>query len=326
MKLSMTDAVVVTGASGFAGSHLIDLLLPTHPLIIGWHRPGNMPPHSDSPIRWRSVDVLDAGAVRNAVAEAGPAIIYHCAGAAHAGDSWRHAASTLELNVLGTTHLLDAVRAETLNCRVLVPGSALVYRPSNQPLEENSPLGPQSPYATSKLAQELLGARVAHDEGLPVFLTRSFNHLGPRQDPSFAASSFARQLCRIEAGLEEPVIRVGNLEARRDLTDVRDVVRAYRAIVEKGQPGRVYNICSERAYPIADIVQRLVAQAQVRVEIRPEPDRMRPNDVPLVLGDASRIRAEVGWTPTIPIEQTLGDLLDYWRRAVRGGSNDPPDK
>ena len=313
----MTDVVVVTGASGFAGSHLIELLVSTHPQIIGWHRPGHTPPRGDSPIRWQAVDVLDEVAVRRAIEGAGPAVVYHCAGAAHTADSWQHAASTLELNVLGTTHLLDAIRAEKLNCRVLVPGSGLVYRPSDQPLDENSPLGPQSPYATSKLAQELLAARVARDEGLPVFLTRSFNHIGPRQDPTFAASSFARQLARIEAGLQEPVIRVGNLGARRDLTDVRDVARAYRAIVEKGQPGRVYNICSGRAYPIAEILRRLVAQAQVRIEIRQEPDRMRPNDVPLVLGDASRIRSEVGWTPTIPIESTLSDLLDYWRRAVR---------
>jgi GDP-4-dehydro-6-deoxy-D-mannose reductase len=314
---AMNDTVVVTGASGFVGSHLIDLSVPTHAVVIGWHRPGTSPPPGAAPIEWRAVDALDAGAVRRAVADARPSIVYHCAGAAHIGGSWHHAAQTLELNVLGTAYLFDAVRAETPNCRLLVPGSGLVYQPSDQPLDERAPLGPQSPYATSKLAQELLGTTVARDEGLPVFLTRSFNHFGPRQDPSFAASSFARQLCRIEAGLEEPVIHVGNLDAQRDLTDVRDVVRAYRAILERGCPGRVYNVCSGRAYPIAEILDRLLAQVRVRVDIRPEPERMRPNDVPLVLGDARRISTEVGWAPAIPIEQTLTDLLNYWRGTVR---------
>jgi len=210
-----------------------------------------------------------------------------------------------------------------LKTRVLVPGSALVYRPSDKPLAEDAALGPQSPYATSKLAQELLGARAVLEDELPVFLTRSFNHLGPGQDPSFSASSFARQLARIEAKLDAPVIHVGNLEARRDFTDVRDVVRAYRDIMVRGRTGRIYNVCSERTYSIAEVLQRLMAQVRVRVDIQTDAARMRPNDVPLVLGDARRIRDEVGWTPSISVDRTLSDLLDYWRGRGRDESGPP---
>ena len=309
----MNETVVVTGASGFAGGHLLDLLIQDHQPLVGWQRPGAALPSHNSNVRWMAVDMLDSAVVRQAIGETRPAVIYHCAGAAHTARSWRNAASTLEANVLGTHHLFEALRAAHLKSRVLVPGSALVYRPSDQILAEDATISPQSPYATSKLAQELLGVRVVREEALSVFLTRSFNHLGPRQDPSFAASSFARQLARIEAKLEPPVIHVGNLEARRDMTDVRDVVRAYRDIVARGRPGRVYNVCSGRAFPIADILQRLVALARVQVEIRVDVTRLRPNDVPLLLGDARRIREEVGWSPAIPIDRTLADLLDYWR-------------
>lgn len=313
----MTDTTLVTGGSGFAGGHLIDLLLHDRQRLVGWHRPGMDPPRRSSEVHWAAVDILDGDAVRRAIADTRPAVIYHCAGAAHTAQSWQHAASTLETNVLGTHHLFEALRTVRVESRVLVPGSALVYRPSDHALAEDATLGPQSPYATSKLAQELLGLRVAHEDGLPVFLTRSFNHFGPRQDPSFAASSFARQLARIEVKLDPPVIRVGNLEARRDLTDVRDVVRAYRDIISRGRPGKVYNVCSERAYPIAEILDRLVGLARIPVGIQTDPARMRPNDVPLVLGNANRIREEVAWTPAIPIERTLSDLLDYWRGQVR---------
>lgn len=264
-----------------------------------------------------AVDLLDRAAVCAAIADTKPGMIYHLAGAAHTAESWRSTTSTLATNVLGTHHLLEAIRLAGLTSLVLIPGSALVYRPSTDALDEDSPLGPRSPYATSKLVQERLGLKVAAEDGLPVFVTRSFNHAGPRQDPSFSTSSFARQLARIEAGQEDPVIHVGNLDARRDVTDVRDVVRSYKAIVERGQPARPYNVCSGCAYRIADLLQQLVDQARVHVEIRPDPERMRPNDMPMLLGNPQRINQEVGWTPTIPIEQTMRDLLEYWRGRIR---------
>jgi GDP-4-dehydro-6-deoxy-D-mannose reductase len=314
----MSEPVLVTGASGFGGSHLIDLLIQDDALVVGWHRPASAPGPLDS-VRWMAVDLLDAAAVRAAIADVRPGIIYHLAGAAHTAESWRSTTSTLATNVLGTHHLLEAVRLARLSSRVLIPGSALVYRPSTEALDEDSPLGPRSPYATSKLAQERLCLQVAAEEGVSVFVTRSFNHAGPRQEPSFSTSSFARQLALIESGAEEPIIRVGNLDARRDVTDVRDVVRAYKAIVDRGRPARPYNVCSGCSHRIADLLQQLVGQARVRVEVRPDPERMRPNDMPLLLGNPTRIHEEVGWAPTIPIERTMADLLDYWRGRVREG-------
>jgi GDP-4-dehydro-6-deoxy-D-mannose reductase len=309
-------AVLVTGASGFGGSHLLDLLTQDSTPVIGWHRPSTAPGLQDS-VHWTAVDLLDASAVRAAIADTRPGTIYHLAGAAHTAESWRSTTTTLATNVLGTHNLLEAVRLARLSTRILIPGSALVYRPSTEALSEDSPLGPRSPYATSKLAQERLGLQVAADEGLAVFVTRSFNHAGPRQEPSFSTSSFARQLALIEAGMEEPVIHVGNLDARRDVTDVRDVVRSYKAIVDHGRPSRPYNVCSGCSYRIADLLQQLVGQARVRIDVRPDPNRMRPNDMPLILGNPRRIQEEVGWMPTIAIEQTMSDLLDYWRVRTR---------
>jgi GDP-4-dehydro-6-deoxy-D-mannose reductase len=205
---------------------------------------------------------------------------------------------------------------------VLVAGSALVYHEQPGALREDSPIGPASPYALSKLAQEMVGARAA-ERGLPVLLTRPFNHIGPRQFPSFFASGVARQVARIEQGLAAPVVEVGNLDARRDLTDVRDTVRAYRAILERGVPGRVYNVCSGQAYRVGDLLDSLLSRARVRLDVRQDPARDRPHDGPIVLGDRSRLTGELGWAPVIPIEQTLVDLLDYWRRTVRDAGPAP---
>ena len=162
----------------------------------------------------------------------------------------------------------------------------------------------------------MLGARGTSDDGQDVFLTRSFNHIGARQDPSFAAPAFARQIALIEAGRMAPTIAVGNLDAARDITDVRDTVRAYRDIVERGTPGRLYNVCSGRAYKIRDVLDRLIALSTTPVQVRVDPERYRPNDNPLLLGDPSLIRREVGWEPTIGLDQTLADLLKYWRKEL----------
>lgn len=304
--------VLITGASGFVGGHLIERLTTGGATIIGWYRPGDERPAPVRGVHWREVDIVDRKAVAREIVEHRPSVVYHLAGAAHAGQSWQMAASTLRVNVMGTHHLLEALHRETPP-PVLIPGSALVYAPSDVALSEDSALGPGSPYATSKLAQEQLGVHASRGGTHSVLLTRSFNHIGPRQDPAFAASSFARQVARIEAGLDAPVIHVGNLEARRDLTDVRDVVRAYIALVDRGTPGRIYNVCSGHAYPVSEILERLVALAGIDVTVQPDPDRLRPSDVPVVLGDATRIREELGWSPEIPIDRTLGDLLDFWR-------------
>jgi GDP-4-dehydro-6-deoxy-D-mannose reductase len=314
--------VLVTGAAGFAGSHLLDLLESGDRPIVAWRRPGEpLPaPPTGARCRWMELDVLDESAVRRAVLEIRPALVYHLAGIAHAGGSWGRTYKTLEVNVLGTHHLLAALAASDRPRKILVSGSALVYREQARAVAESDPVGPGSPYGLSKLAQEMTGAHAVLEQGLPVVLTRSFNHIGPRQAPSFFASSVARQIARVEHGLAEPVLEVGNLEGRRDLTDVRDTVRAYQAIAERGVPGRVYNVCSGQAYRIGDILDALLSRANTSIAVRPDPARCRPHDAPLVLGDRSRLTDELGWTPRIPIEQTLTDLLDHWRRVVGAGA------
>ena len=314
--MALRPTVLVTGAAGFAGSHLLDRLPRGEARVVGWRRPGESVPPSGIACEWEEVDVLDRPAVEEAVSAARPSAVFHLAGASHVGDSWDRAAQTLAVNVLGTHHVLSALAAAAPACRVLISGSALVYRPQDKALSEEDPLGPASPYGLSKLAQEMAGLHAVAESGLPVVITRSFNHIGPRQDPSFSTSSFARQIARIEAGLAPPVVVVGNLDARRDLTDVRDTVEAYRDLLARGRPGRVYNVCSGVAYRVGDILEGLRAQARVPIEIRTDPALLRPNDVPVMLGSPARLAGELGWLPRIPIERTLGDILEYWRAVV----------
>jgi GDP-4-dehydro-6-deoxy-D-mannose reductase len=302
---------LVTGASGFAGSHLIDLLLTRYPAVTAWaHRA--TPPLTTPHITWRRVDLLDRAATLTGLREAQPSIIFHCAGMPHVAESWTNAAVPLEVNVMGTHHLLEAVREVAPACRVLVVGSALVYRPSERPLTEQDPLGPSNPYGLSKLAQEMLARRAS----TPVVITRPFNHAGPRQQASFVTSSFAKQITEIEAGLSDPCLHVGNLDARRDITDVRDTVRAYEALGERGVEGAIYNVCAGRAYRIGDLLEIMLQRARRHVSVVVDPARLRPSDNPVVLGDPSRLERETGWSPEIPIERTLEDLLDWWRGEI----------
>lgn len=290
--------VLVTGAGGFAGGHLVDYLSPSHN-VVAWTR--------------QTVDLLDRDRVRAAIRDLRPAQVYHCAGVPHVAESWRDTAVPLAGNVLATEHLLDALRREQVRCRVLVPGSATVYAPSSEPISEDGVIATGSPYAISKLAQEQLAVRAIAEDGIHVVVTRSFNHTGPRQTPAFVAPSMARQIALIERGAMEPVIKVGNLDARRDLTDVRDVVRAYAALMKDGTSGTIYNVASGVGRPIRSILDALVSRSRVSVRIENDPARMRPNDVPVVVGDSSRLRQATGWQPAISFDQMLDDLLEYWR-------------
>lgn len=311
----MPGPTLVTGAAGFAGSHLIDQLAQDGVSTLAWYRPQGHTPRAMAGVRWQGVDLLDAAAVRDAVRDANPSVIFHCAGAAHVGQSWDTTATTLRVNVLGTHHLVEALRQHAPEAALLITSSALVYGPSPAAVDETQPLTPNSPYGLSKIAQELVGtASGGHPQ---TFVARPFNHVGPRQDQTFVSAAFARQIAEIEAGLRPPVIEVGNLSARRDLTDVRDTVRAYRLIVERGVPGRPYNICRGEAVTVQAVLDALVSFSKLSVEIVHDPARYRPNDSPIVLGNPARARAELGWTPSIPLEQTLHDLLDYWRSRVQ---------
>lgn len=304
---------LVTGATGFAGSHLVDRLLATHAEVAAWANLGGRPADTSDPrVRWHAVDLLDPASLEGALRDLQPRTIFHLAGLPHAGNSWQHAERALRVNALGTHHLLGAVRRVSPQTRVVVAGSALVYRKSDRALREEDPMGPADPYGTSKLAQEMVAARAA----TPVVRTRPFNHAGPRQSEAFVTSSFARQIAEIEAGLRPPRLLVGNLEARRDIMDVRDTVRAYERLADAGDPARVYNICSGVAWRVGDLLDRLLALARVEVAVEQDPARLRPSDTPIVLGDPSRLSDETGWRATIPIDTTLEDLLVWWRRRI----------
>jgi len=229
----------------------------------------------------------------------------------------------LTTNIIGQLNIFEAIRHTGINPRIQIAGSSeeygLVY-PNELPIRETNPLRPLSPYAVSKVGQDLLGYQYFMSYKLNIIRTRGFNHTGPRRGEVFAESNFALQIARIEAGLQEPVIRVGNLESKRDYTDVRDMVEGYWLALEKGVPGEVYNICSGQAWSIRQILDMLLGMSTVLVKVEEDPDRLRPSDVPHLVGDSSKFRQVTGWRPKIPIEETLRDLLDYWRMRVRQSS------
>ncbi len=317
--------LLVTGAGGFVGGHLIELVRRESPKAKVF---GVVQPHGSSRVSARGVrlleaDIVDARAAGGVVEEARPDAIVHLAGQSSVHQSWLDPGGTLRTNVLGIVHVLDAARRLGLRPAVLVVGSAEEYGPvaeSELPIREEAPLQPASPYAVSKAAQAALALLYGPKGGMRVVLTRTFHHTGPGRGEAFAESSFARQIAEIECGLRPPVIEVGNLDAVRDFTDVRDVVRAYLLLVEKGEAGQAYNVCSGRGRSIREILDLLLAGSTARVEVRVDQERLRPSDVPAQVGDPARVRAATGWEPKIPLEQTLADLLADWRarRAGRG--------
>jgi GDP-4-dehydro-6-deoxy-D-mannose reductase len=264
------------------------------------------------------VNLDDAGAVASVVAATRPDRVVHLAGQSSVHESWIDPGATLRTNVLGVAHLMEALRAAGLAARVLVVGSADEYGPvdpGDSPVREDHPRRPVSPYAVSKVAQGLVALEYA-SASLQVVRTRTFPHTGPRRGEVFAESSFARQVAEAAAGRREPVLHVGNLDAVRDYTDVRDVVRAYWALLDRGAAGEVYNVCSGRGVRIGDVLRDLVAAGGVRVEIRQDPDRLRPQDVPTLVGDPARLRQATGWEPRFALDRTLADLLEYWRVRI----------
>jgi GDP-4-dehydro-6-deoxy-D-mannose reductase len=316
--------VLITGITGFAGSHLAEyaLSLGEDVEVIGIHRWRSRTENIDhliDQVTMCECDLRDASSVKRLIAEKQPDRIFHLAAQSYVPASWDAPTETLTTNILGQLHIFEALRETGCSARVQIAGSSeeygMVY-PEETPITEDNPLRPLSPYAVSKVAQDTLAYQYFMSYGTPVIRTRGFNHTGPRRGEVFVTSNFALQIARIEAGKQEPVIKVGNLEAQRDFTDVRDTVRAYWLAIERGEPGEVYNVASGKAWRISEVLDLLLANSSVDIRVEEDPDRLRPSDVPLLLGDSSRLREATGWQPEIPFEQTTKDLLDFWRARV----------
>jgi len=318
-----TMRVLITGVTGFVGSHFAEFLLEQGGMeIFGiqrWRSKTENVDHLKDRIRMYECDIRDASSVHEAIQEIRPERIFHLAAQSFVPASWRAPAETLTTNIIGQLNIFEAVRKLDFDVRIHVAGSSEEYgfvQENELPIKETNPLRPLSPYAVSKVTQDLLGYQYAKSYNLYIVRTRAFNHTGPRRGEVFATSNFAKQIALIEAGLQEPVMKVGSLKGRRDFSDVRDVVRAYWLALQHGEPGEVYNICSGHAVSIQEVLDRFLGMTDRKVEVVQDPSRLRPSDVPVLQGDCSKLRERTGWAPRIPLEQTLSDLLGYWRARI----------
>lgn len=296
---------LVTGGNGFVGRHLVAALKARGDGVLTAGRASD-PGDLDLPL-----DLSDLSNVTAVVEIAQPEVVYHLAAQAFVPEANRDPLGTYDTNAMGTARLFEAVRVLKRAPRVVVVSSAEVYGvrpPSDYPLVETQPAHPATPYAASKAAAEAFALAAHRTYGIPAVVARSFNHIGPGQDARFAVPAFARQLAEIEAGAK-PVLSVGNLSAQRDFLDVRDVVQAYVALAERGEPGTCYNVCSGTPLEMKEVLRRLISLAHVAVEVREDPERMRSNDVPLFYGDNARLRAATGWAACIPLVESLRDVL-----------------
>jgi GDP-4-dehydro-6-deoxy-D-mannose reductase len=314
--------ILITGAAGFAGGHLARYLLEQGHTLAGLRHPKDDRPQSHvlpAEVEIQEADILDETRLSRVVSTFKAEAIFHLAAFSNPQSSWENARRTLETNIIGSHNVLQAALDTGQRPRVLLVGSCQQYGwvpEQAQPITEDRPQRPMTPYAVSKCSQEVLGLRFYLAEELPVFLTRPFNHTGPGQEASYVCSSFARQAAEIEAGRREPHLRVGNLSARRDFSDVRDVVRAYWRILEQGKPAEPYNVCRGEAFSIQEILERLLRLTATEVRVEVDPSLYHSVDAPLLLGDNSRLRKELGWEPRHSLEDTLRDLLDFWRARI----------
>jgi GDP-4-dehydro-6-deoxy-D-mannose reductase len=310
--------VLITGVSGFAGGHLAQILLEQGDEVYGVARtPGN---YLNEKVHFRTGDLLSPEATRCLLEEIKPEAIYHLAGQAFVPTAWADPWSTLENNIRSQLNILQAMIKEQLQARLLVVASNEVYghvHKDHLPVKEDTPMRPDNPYGVSKVAQDILALQYHLSHSLDVLRARSFNHIGPRQSPFFVASSFAKQIAEIEARQSPPVIRVGNLEAQRDFTDVTDVARAYTLLVEHGQSGEAYNIGTGQPHSISYLLEVLLSYSSIEIAITQDPERMRPSDVPIIYADNSKLRQQTGWQPTCSFEDSLWRVLEYWRQIVK---------
>jgi GDP-4-dehydro-6-deoxy-D-mannose reductase len=318
--LEATVRVLITGFTGFVGSHLAEHLLERGDCevfgLYRWRSRMENIEHLLDRVTLIEGDIADAAAMHRALDKSRPDWIFHLAAQSFVPTSWTSPGETLDVNVQGQVNLFEAVRQAGGSPRIQIACSSEEYglvHADETPITEDNPLRPLSPYAVSKVAQDMLAYQYHASYGVDSVRTRGFNHTGPRRGHVFVCSNFARQVASIEAGLQDAVIQVGNLDARRDFTDVRDMVRGYVAALEKGSAGEVYNLCSGGSHSMQEILDLLLSMSNLDVSVKADPSRMRPSDVPILEGSADRFRATTGWRPEIEFRQTLQDLLDYWR-------------
>lgn len=315
--------LLITGITGFVGSHMAEYALAHGAEVFGssrWRSRTENIEHLRSQIKLIECDLRDLASVRGLLEATEPTHVVHLAAQSFVGASWQTPAETLSTNIISQVNLLEGIRRFTIAPRVLVVGSSEEYGfvcPDELPIRETNPLRPLSPYAVSKVAQDMMGYQYFMSYGLPIIRTRAFNHEGPRRGEVFVTSNFAKQVAEIEAGMREPMMSVGDLTPRRDFSDVRDVVRGYWLLLERGEPGEVYNLCSGRSWAIQQVLEFLLEQSRVkRIAVETDPARLRPSDVMILEGDSSKIRKATGWEVEIPFERTLKDLLAYWRQRT----------
>lgn len=318
----MEKNALITGITGFVGSHLAELLLKKGFAVHGTTRPRSKTENIDhikSKLYLWDADVLDSHSLYSVIVKVKPSLIFHLAAQSFVPTSWASPANTMETNVVGTVHLFEAIRRAEIEPVIQIACSSeeygLVYE-NELPVKETNPLRPLSPYAVSKVAMDYLGYQYQQSYDMKIIRTRAFNHTGPRRGDVFVCSNFAKQIALAEKGKQPPTIFVGNLSAKRDFSDVRDVVRAYYLATQKCTPGEVYNISAQKTWSIKELLEMLLSMAKTKLAIKKEPSRMRPSDVPVLLGDSSKFRRKTGWKPQIPFKKTLKDLLEYWREKT----------
>ncbi len=313
--------VLITGVSGFAGSHLAELLLAQNYEVSGTYLTEeslNFLPSKDK-IDLHQLDLLDEDKVKDVIAKTRPDFIYHLAAATSPRESFNKPKETLINNISGQVNLLEAIKEqELLDTRTLVVSSAEVYglvKKEDLPIDEETPFNPTNPYSVSKLAQDFLGVQYFNSSKLKVLRVRPFNHIGPRQSPSFVVAAFCKRIVDIENG-KEAVMKVGSLTSKRDFTDVRDMVKAYQLALEQGELGEVYNLGSGKSFEIGEILDKLIGMAKVEVKVEEDESLIMQTDNPEMVCDYSKFNGLTNWKPEIPLDKTLSDTLDYWRRGV----------
>ncbi len=308
---------LVIGGAGFVGKYLVRHLLELkHEVII------TKMPMEEARVEGAAVydlDILDKATVTELLEKISPDLVFHLAAQSSVSMSWKNPQQTVDVNVKGSVNVLDGLRSMKKKARILLIGSGEEYGqvfPSETPVCETSPLRPGNIYAATKACQNMIGRIYAQAYGMNLVMVRAFNHIGPDQSPVFAAADFCRQAALIESGMQEAVIRVGNLEAKRDFTDVRDVVHAYVLLAEKGQAGETYNVGSGHAVSIGDVLKLVLKQSAAEIQVEVDEKKLRPVDVPVMEADVRKVWRDVGWKAQIQLEQTIGDMMEYWRSVI----------